>query len=145
MDRAGLYALVDALPESAIANAMRVLTHLGLPASEIELRRKTHRDRMQQKMHDRMQERMRRSSRPGTVGGIIGGGRFNPSTGYGHSGHTGWEDDTVVHETYHLFKTQEIAVTERLRLTDDGKGIHYRHQATGPKGDSIVSETTFDL
>ena len=82
---------------------------------------------------------------PGTIGGGGGGGSFNPSTGYGHSGHTRWEDDTVVHDSYHFFKGHEIAVTERLRLAEDGKGIRYRVEAKGPKGEPILNEMTLGI
>lgn len=84
-------------------------------------------------------DRMRRSIRPGTIGGGGGGYRFDPATGFGHSGFTRWEDDTAVQETHHFYKGHEIAVTERLRLTHEGKVIHYTHEAKGPKG--ILSGT----
>jgi hypothetical protein len=52
-------------------------------------------ERMRQIRQEQM-EKMRQSMRPGTVGGGGGGGSFNPTTGYGHPGHTHWEDQTVV-------------------------------------------------
>jgi len=88
---------------------------------------------------------MRRFKRPGTIGGFSGSGSFNPATGYGHSGHTGWEDDTAVHESLHFFKGHEIAVTERLRLIHDGKAIRYTHEAKGPKGDPVLNEVDFEV
>jgi hypothetical protein len=140
MDRADLHALVDTLPEGAIENAKRILEHLQVwppqPAPETE--------RMRQIRQEQM-ERMRRSMRPGTVGGGGGGGSFNPTTGYGLYGHTRWEDDTAVHDSYHFFKGQEIVLTERMRFTDDGKAIRYTFEAKGPKGDSILNEMTFDI
>ena len=83
--------------------------------------------------------------RPGTMGGGGGGGSFDTTSGYGHSGHTHWEDATVVHEGHHLFKGHEIAVSERLRLSEDGRAIHYIHEATGPKGDPVRNQITFTL
>jgi hypothetical protein len=90
-------------------------------------------------------ERMRRSIRPGTVGGGGGGGSLNPATGYGHYGHTRWEDDTLVQDSYHFFKGYEIAVTERLRFADDRKAIQYSLQAKGPKDEPTLTEITFDI
>ena len=85
-------------------------------------------------------ERMRRSIRPGTGGG----GTLYPG-GYGHSEHSRMDGDTFVVETVHFHKGYEIAVTERLRLTDDSKGTRYTVEAKGPKGDPIVNEMAFDI
>lgn len=139
MNRGDLHALVDTLPDGALENAKRVPEQLQVwppqPPQEME--------RMQQIRLDQI-ERMRRSMRPGTVGGGGGGGSFNPATGYGHSGQSRWEDDTLVHDSHHFFKGHEIVVTERLRLADDGKGIHYSSVAKGPGGgDTRLNETTF--
>ena len=90
-------------------------------------------------------ENMKRSMKPGTAAAAGGGGSFNPTAGYGHSGHARWEGQTAVHETHHSFRGHEIEVTERLRLTDDGKLIHYTFQATGPNGDAIRNEIAFGL
>ena len=90
-------------------------------------------------------EKMRSSMKPGTSGSGGGGGSFNAKTGYGHSGHTHMEDQTAVVETHHFFKGQEIAVTERLRVTEDGKAIHYTHEGKGPKGEPVVNEIQFDI
>jgi hypothetical protein len=79
------------------------------------------------------------------LGSYGGGGSFNPATGYGHSGYIGWEDDALVHESYHLFKGYEIVVTERLQLTHGGKELHYSHEAKGPKGDAVRNEMDFGL
>ncbi len=79
------------------------------------------------------------------MGGGGGGSSFNPATGYGHSGHTHWEDQTGVHETHHFFQGHEIAVTERLWFVDDGKAIGYTHETKGPKGEPVVSEMKFDV
>jgi hypothetical protein len=140
MNRADLHTLVDILPEGALENAKRMLEHLQIwpPQQPPEL------ERMRQIRQEQM-ERMRHSMRPGTTGGGGGGGSFDPATGYGHSGYTRWEEKTAIHETHHLYKGHEIAVTERLWFTEDGTAIHYVHEARGPKGDPIQSETTFDI
>ena len=99
---------------------------------------------MRQIRHEQM-ERMGRSMRPGTSGGGGRGGSFDPSTGYGHSAHTRWEDDTVVHDSYHLFKGYEIAVTERLHFAEHGKAIRYTVKAKGPKGEPpVLNELIFN-
>jgi hypothetical protein len=87
---------------------------------------------------------MRQSMRLGTVSGGGGGGFMRPD-GYGHSSHTRWEDQTAVMDSYHFYKGHEIAVIERLRLTDDGKAIRYEHEAKGPKGDPQRHEIPFDI
>ena len=140
MNRADLHALVDTLPEGALENANGILQHLQVwppqPSPEMGRMREIRQEQM---------ERVRRSMKPGTVGGIGGGGSFNPATGYGHSGHAGWEDDTAVHESLHFFKGHEITVTERLRLVHDGKAILYTHAAKGPKGEAVPIEITFEV
>jgi hypothetical protein len=140
MTRAELHALVDTLPDGALENTRRFLQQLqkwpSQPSPEIGRMREIGQEQM---------GRMSRSILPGTVGGGGGGGSFNARTGYGHSGHTHWEDDTVVHQAHHFFKGHEIVVSERLRFTDEGKAIHYAHEAKGPKGEPILNETTFDL
>ena len=136
MDRADLHRLVDTLPEGALENAQRILDHLQVwpPQLSPEM------GRIRQIQQERL-EQMRRSMKPGTAGGGGGGGGFDPTTGYGHSGHTHWEDGTLVHEAYHFFKGHEIAVTERLRFTDD----HYGIEAKGPNGDTYRSDWTFAI
>lgn len=140
MDRADLHRFIDTLPEGAFENAKRMLEHLQVfppqPPPEVE--------RMRQIRLEQM-EKMRQGIRPGTMGGGGGGGSFNRTTGYGHSGHTHWEDDTLVHESHHFFKGYEIAITERLRFTDDGRAINYTHEAKGPKGEPAVNEMKFDI
>lgn len=169
MTRADLHALVDSLPDGALENANRILQHLQVwppqPSPDLERIREIQRKAMEQ---------MRRSMRPGTLAGgggggssfrpmaspeiermeerwqdevsrSGGGGSFHPVIGYGHSGHTGWKDDTVVRESCHFYKGHEIEVTERLQSTNDGKAIHYTHQAKGPKGAPILNETDFKL
>jgi hypothetical protein len=61
------------------------------------------------------------------------------------SGHTHSEDQTVVHVTHHFFKGHEIAVTERIRFTEDGTAIVYVHEVKGPKGDPVVNEVKLDV
>jgi hypothetical protein len=145
MERSGLHALVESLPEGALERASRILQHLQVwpPAPSPEM------ERMRQINQER---RMRRLMNPGTIGklgtigGYGGGGSFNPMTGYGHSAHTGWEDDeTVVHETRHFFKGHEIVVAERLRLGDDRKAIEYQLDVKGPLGDSVRNEARLQL
>ena len=140
MERADLHRLIDTLPEGALENANRMLEHLNIfprqPSPEMERMRQISREQ---------REKMRRLIRPGTLGGTGGVGSVNPSTAYCHSGDTRWEDQTAVHETNHLFKGHEITVTERLRIADDGKAIHYTHEAKGPKGEPIVSKIIFDV
>jgi hypothetical protein len=140
MDRANLHTLVDTLPEAALENAERMLRHLQIfppqPPPELE--------RMRQ-IRQEQRDRMRRSIRPGTMGGGGGGSNFDHATRYGHSGYSHWENQTVVHETHHFFKGHEIAVTERLRFTEDGKAIKYMHEVKGPKEGPIMHEMKFDV
>lgn len=51
----------------------------------------------------------------------------------------------VVHKTHDFFKGHEIAVSERLRLTEGGSAIHYIHEARGPKGEPVRNQITFTL
>jgi len=140
MDRSDLHRLIDTLPEGSLEHAQRILDHLHvappLMPPEMERMREIGRENF---------EKMKRSMKPGTMGGAGGGGIFNPTTGYGHSGHTRWEDQTAIHERHHFFKGHEIVVIERLRLTDDGKAIHYSVEAKGPKGDDMQNEKDFPL
>ncbi len=140
MDRDNLHALVDSMPEGALENAKRMLEHLQVwppqPPPEME--------RMRQIRQEHM-ERFRRSIRPGMGGGGGGTSSFDPTTRYGHAGHSHWEDDTLVHQTLHFFKGHEIAVTERLRSADGEKAIRYSHEAQGPKGGSVQQELRFDV
>ena len=72
-------------------------------------------------------------------------GGFDPTSGYWHSDHHRWEDQTAVHESRHVFRGHEIDVIERLQLADDGKSIHYRFRARGPNGEAIRNEIAFGL
>jgi hypothetical protein len=139
MDRADLHRLVDTLPEGAFENAIRILEHFQVwpPQPPPEMERMT-------AIRQEQMQRMRRSMRPGTGGGGGGGGIVR-SGGYGHSSHSRIEDGAAVMESYHFYKGHEIAVIQRLRCTDDNKAIHYTHEVRGPKGDTHLSEMTFDV
>jgi len=138
MNRADLHALVDTLPEGALENAKRLLDRLQVwpPQRPPEV------ERMRHSANEQM-ERFRRSSR---VGGRGGGYSYSGyGDGYGHCGHSRLDGDTVVIETLHFHKGHEIAVSERLRFSDDGTAILYAHEARGPKGEPVLSEMTFTL
>jgi hypothetical protein len=138
-NRDNLHRLIDTLPEGALETAKRMLEHLNNPpqlSPEMERCDRYGREQM---------EKMRQSIRPGTVGDGGGGGSFNLTTRYGHSGRTHWEDQTAVHETHGFSKGHEIAVTERIRFTEDSRAIHYVHEAKGPKGEPVVNEIKFDV
>jgi hypothetical protein len=140
MDKADLHRLIDTLPEGSLEHAQRVLEHLQVAPPQMS----PEMQRMREIGRENF-EKMKRSMKPGTMGGAGGGGSFNPTTGYGHSGHTRWEDNTAVHETHPFFQGHEIAVTERIRFTDDGTAILYVHEVKGPKGDPVVNEVKFDV
>lgn len=139
MDRSDLHRLVDTLPEGAFEHAKRVLEHLQVwppqPPPETERMRQIRREPL---------ERMRQSMRTGTMGGGGAIGFMRPD-GYGHHSYSLWEDRTAVMVSHHFYKGHEIGVTERLRFTDDGEAIRYIHEATGPKGDTRLTEMTFPI
>ena len=139
MDRSDLHRLIDSLPEGALDAVRRMLQHFQTwpPQQPPEV------ERMRQ-IGEKQRERMLRSMRPGMSGGG-GGGSFNPATGYGHSAHTHWEENTVVVDSCHLFKGHEIAVTERIGFTNHGKAIRYACEVRGPGGEARRNETTFAL
>ena len=138
MARSDLHLLIDSLPEGALDAVRRMLEHFQTwpPQQPPEV------ERMRQ-IEEQQKERMRRRlMRPGMSGGG-GGGSFSLATGYGHSSHTHWEEDTVVHDSCHLFKGHEIAVTERVGFANDGKAIRYACEVKGPSGG--LDEAIFDL
>lgn len=131
VDRADLHALVDSMPEVALKNAKRMLEHLQVwpPQRSPEM------ERMRQ-----IGQEQRGANAPVNPARHCWWWRWRRQlqSGYGHPGHTRCEDDTLLLDLYHSFKGYEIAVTERLRLTDDDKGIRYTIQAHGPKGEPIL-------
>jgi hypothetical protein len=139
MDRSDLHRLVDTLPEGAFESAKAILERLQIWPSQPPPEMKRIEEIRQQHL-----ERMRLSIRPGTTGGGGGGGMMH-SDGYGHCSHSRIEDGASVLESYHFCEGQEIFVTQRLRLSEDKLSIQYAHEVKGPKGDTHVTEMTFDV
>jgi hypothetical protein len=48
-------------------------------------------------------------------------------------------------ESYHFCEGHEVFVVQHLKLSDDKKSLHYRHEAKGPKGEAHVNEIMFDI
>src|SRR5258708_4354394 len=100
-------------------------------------------------MQQEHRERMLRSMRPGTVGTSGGGGSYSVGSGgqiqHGQFSFTRWEEKTAVVETHHFHEGHEIAVTERLRMDDNGKALFYATEIVGPNGKTQGQEITFEV
>jgi hypothetical protein len=126
MDRVDLHCLVDTLPEGAFENAKRMLEHLQVfPQS----------GRPRWNVCGRYAwNKWRRCGNQSGLGQwvvvVAVGVSTRPLDTAILGIHIG-KTKTVVHETHHFFKGPEIAAMERIRLTEDGRAIHYVHETKG--------------
>ena len=114
-EREVLRSLIESLPDDALRQAHAILEHarttpsrgmLGLTGFA-EIRRR---------MLDRKGQR-----------GVVGGwqeGQFSS---------TRMENGTMIFETRRIHKGHQITLIERVRVSDDGKTLHYSQELLGPK------------
>ncbi|MGE5326840.1 MAG: Clp protease N-terminal domain-containing protein [Deltaproteobacteria bacterium] len=62
----------------------------------------------------------------------------------GNISHSRMEDGTLIFETERFHKGHRIWLMEKLRISEDGKVLHYTHELRGPKGEHHW-KTDFDL
>ena len=122
-EREALRSLIDALPNDALKRTRQMLEHSQgstWPPSEVIAR-------MRQKMLERV--------------GHMGSGVSLPE---GHFSSSSLENGTMIFETRRIHKGHRITLIERLRVSDDGKTLHYSQELRGPKGEHHWSKN-FDL
>jgi hypothetical protein len=141
MNRDELHSLVDRLPEGALESAKRVLGHLQIwpPAPPAEV----------QRAQQEQLERLRQSMKPGTSGSSGGGSSYTMGPGgriqAGAVSSNRVEDGMSVVETVRFYNGHEITITERMRLSGDGKALIYVSEVAGPRGKTDWREITFDV
>jgi hypothetical protein len=142
-NRITLHRLVDALPEAALEQAERVLTHYQTwppkPPANVE--------RMHEDVRKRFEENARhQASRTGrgVIGGFSAGGRFGPE-GDGVASMTGWEGESSVRVELRVFRSHSLEFEERLRLSDDKKSLIYSQKIKGPTGKEHTYQLEFNL
>jgi hypothetical protein len=144
MSREELHRLVDSLPEDAMEPARQGLEHLQIwppPIHpELEQMRLEYRERI-------LKAKQRNASGGSYLGGGGEGGYSNASGGRMQNGHLSFshvEENSTVVESLRSYHGYEIAITERLRMSDDGKSLHYTNEIAGPGGKTQRQEITFD-
>ena len=125
-EREALRSMIESLPDDALRRTRSVLEHartapgrgmLGLTGFG-DIRR-------------RMLERM------GQMG--VGGGWQE-----GHFSSTRMENGTMIFETRRIHKGHQITLIEKVRVSDDGKTLHYSQELLGPKREHTWS-MDFDI
>jgi hypothetical protein len=114
-DRPSVNALVDELPEGALARAKWMLERL--------LSQKSRAPRGPERRGTLEFEGYQGSFRRDTEGKVKDG-RFTS---------TRLEDRTTVVETHHFCNGHQISITERFRMGEDGKTLSYSQEVVGPK------------
>jgi hypothetical protein len=125
-EREALRSMIESLPDNALRRTRSVLEHartapgrglLGLTGFG-DIRR-------------RMLERKGQM-------GVVGGGHE------GQFSSTSMENGTMVFETRRIHKGHHLILIEKVRVSDDGKTLHYSQELRGPKGEHSWS-MDFDI
>jgi hypothetical protein len=125
-EREALRSMIESLPDDALRRARSVLEHartapgrgmLGLTGFS-DLRRRM----------------LERKGQMGVVGGWQEG-QFSS---------TSMENGTMVFETRRIHKGHHIVLIEKVRVSDDGKTLHYSQELRGPNGEHSWSKD-FDI
>ena len=127
-EREALGSLIQSLPNNALRRARNSLEHAMTPP--------TIRPAIAE-MRQRMLERMGQIG-AGFVGAVAGGwqeGQFSC---------TSVENGTMIFETRRIHKGHQIILIERVRVSEDGKILHYSQELRGPKGEHSWSKD-FDI
>jgi hypothetical protein len=134
-EREVLSSLIASLPDDALRRARSMLEHLqkfpgrqpGFPPPPIA------------DLRQRMLERTGQMG-SGFVGAGAGGGWLQE----GHFSSSSMENGTMIFETRRIHKGHRIRLIERVRVSDDGKTLHYSQELRGPKGEHSWS-MDFDI
>jgi Clp amino terminal domain, pathogenicity island component len=131
-EREALRSMIESLPDDALRRTHSALEHartapgrgmLGLTGFN-EMRR-------------RMLERKGQMG-AGFTGTVVGGWQE------GHFSSTSMENGTMVFETRRIHKGHQLVLIEKVRVSDDGKTLHYSQELRGPKGEHSWS-MDFDI
>ena len=133
-ERETLRTLIAALPDDALRRARDMIEHLPIfPGSLPQIRPPIATLRRQ------MLER-RGQMGSGFVGAGSGGGWLQE----GHFSSSSLENGTMIFETRRIHTGHRFRLIERLRVSDDGKTVHYSQELRGPKGEHTWS-MDFDI
>jgi hypothetical protein len=116
-----LRSMIESLPDDRLRHAREMLTQSGTqtrpqppfePPPIAEIR----------------QRMLERTGRAG--GGFVGGGSLQE----GHFSSSSVENGTMIFETRRVHQGHRITLIEKVRISDDGKTLHYSQKLRGPKG-----------
>ena len=140
MSRDDLHRLVDTLPELAIPHADQMLKHLQdwppKPPTSPQL----------EKIRRQQQERLEQRQGKG-AGGVSGGFYLTREGGRVQNARSSvpyHEDGASVLETHLFHQGNEVIITERVRLADNGKTLNFKTEVTGPDGKRFDQDLVFE-
>ena len=125
-EREALRSLIASLPDDALRRARSVLEHTPTAPTHGLLGLTGFGD-----------IRRRMLERKGQMG-IVGGWQE------GHFSSSSMENGTMIFETRRVHKGHHLILIERVRVSDDGKTLHYSQELRGPKGEHSWSKD-FDI